>query len=276
MADTLVKDYKLSVKRACEVTNLSRAAWYRRPQKETAGDEIIISGLNSLMERWPRWGFWKCFNWLRAQGNMWNHKRVWRVYCAMKLNLPRRKKRMRLTRERQVLTIQPIANYSWSLDFMSDALYNGKRFRTLNIIDEGVRECLGIEIDTSLPAERVVRVLERISSWRGVPLQLRMDNGPEFISSKLAAWCQQHQVQMLHIQPGKPNQNAYIERFNRTFRHEVLNAYLFDSLQEVRDIASEWIIDYNEERPHDALNGMAPTVYREKISAGNSTFEMSA
>lgn len=182
---------------------------------------------------------------------------------------------MRLTRERQPLTVQPTVNHSWSLDFMSDTLYSGKRFRTLNIIDEGVRECLGIEIDTSLPAERVVRILERISSWRGAPQQLRMDNGPEFISSKLAAWCQQHQVQMLHIQPGKPNQNAYIERFNRTFRHEVLNAYLFDSLQEVRDIASEWIMDYNEERPHDALNGLAPTAYREKISAGNSTLELS-
>lgn len=275
MADKLVKDYQLSVSKACQATGLSRAAWYRRPTAVSAGDEAVMVALNSVMERWSRWGFWKCFDWLRGQGHAWNHKRVWRVYCAMKLNLPRRTKRMRLTRERQELSVYPMANHSWSLDFMSDALYSGKRFRTLNILDEGVRECLGIEIDTSLPAERVVRVLDRIASWRGVPAQLRMDNGPEFISSTLAQWCQQHHVQMLHIQPGKPNQNAYIERFNRTFRHEVLDAYLFDSLQEARDVASEWMIDYNEERPHDALHGMAPTVYREKISAGNSTLELS-
>lgn len=148
-----MNDYGLAVKRACHATTLSRSAWYRCPA-DSNGDEDIVSGLNELMERWPRWGFWKCFNWLRAQGHIWNHKRVWRVYRAMKLNLPRRKKRMILTRTRQSLTVTPAVNQSWSLDFMHDALYCGKRFRTLNIIDEGVRECLDIEIDTSLPAMR--------------------------------------------------------------------------------------------------------------------------
>jgi putative transposase len=261
-----VSDYDLSVEQACSAAGLSRTAWYRRPTSKS-GDAEVTSVLNKLMDRWPRWGFWKCFNWIRAQAHEWNHKRVWRIYCAMRLNLPRRKKRMVLTRERRPLAALPVVNQSWSLDFMHDTLYCGKRFRTLNVIDEGMRECLDIEIDTSLPASRVVRVLERISVWRGLPKQLRLDNGPEFISAHLIAWCQSNDVEMLHIQPGKPNQNAYIERFNRTFRYEILNAHIFSSLQQVRDIAWEWMIDYNEERPHDALNGMTPTAYREKVTA---------
>ena len=174
---------------------------------------------------------------------------------------------MVLTRQRQPLTVFPAINQSWSLDFVHDVLICGKRFRTLNVLDEGVRECLGIEIDTSLPASRVVRLLEQISACRGFPKQLRMDNGPELISGQLTAWCQQNNVEMLHIQPGKPNQNAYIERFNRTYREEVLNAYLFTSLEQVREITWQWLVDYNEQRPHDALNGLTPAAYREKMAA---------
>jgi putative transposase len=270
-----VSDYKFSIKSACHSADLSRSAWYRRPAYKI-GDTEVVAKLNGLMERWPRWGFWKCFNWLRTQGHIWNHKRVWRIYCAMKLNLPRRKKRMLLTREKRPLMVLPTVNQSWSLDFMHDTLYCGKRFRTLNVLDEGMRECLGIEVDTSLSAVRVVRVLEQISAWRGLPKQLRLDNGPEFISAHLVAWCQQNNIEMLHIQPGKPNQNAYIERFNRTFRHEVLNTYLFTSLDQVRDIAWAWMIDYNEQRPHDALNGMTPTAFREKITAENSNLKLCA
>jgi putative transposase len=265
-AETLVDDYDLPVRRACLAVQISRSAWYREPQPARE-DEDIRDALNKLVDRWPRWGFWKCFGWLRANGAAWNHKRVWRVYCLMKLNLPRRKKKFVLTRERKSLNVIPMPNKSWSLDFVHDALVCGKRFRTLNIIDEGVRECLAIEVDTSLPAARVVRVLEQIIAWRGCPDQIRMDNGPELISSQLVAWCDKHNIEMVHIQPGKPNQNAYIERFNRTYRQEVLNAYLFNSLNQVREITWQWIIDYNEQRPHDALDGLTPTAYREKIAA---------
>lgn len=179
-------------------------------------------------------------------------------------------------RERQPLVVLPVANESWALDFMHDALYWGKKFRSLNVLDEGTRECLDIEIDTSLPAGRLIRVLDRIAHWRGYPKQIRMDNGPELVSSTLAEWCQEHNVRMIHIQPGKPNQNAYIERFNRTFRHEILDAHIFDTLDQVREIAWQWMIDYNEQRPHDALNGMTPAAYREYVSAGNSTLELCA
>jgi putative transposase len=154
--------------------------------------------------------------------------------------------------------------------------YSGKRFRVLNVLDEGVRECLTIEVNTSLPAARVVRVLERIRLWRGLPKQLRLDNGPELTSACLIAWCQQNQIELVYIQPGKPNQNAFIERFNRTFRYEVLNAHLFSSLQQVRDIAWNWMLNYNEQRPHDALKGMTPSAFRDKVSTENSSLAVCA
>jgi len=273
VARTLVLEHELSVGKACEASHISRTAWYRQGS-EKKSDNAIIDGLNAMMERRSGWGFWKCYEYLCKQGHDWNHKRVWRVYCLMKLNLPRRKKRRLPEREPQRLTVQARVNESWSLDFMHDALYSGKRFRTLNVLDEGVRESLGIEVDTSLPALRVVRLLEQIKDWRGTPKSLRVDNGPELISVTLQQWCEENEVKLMHIQPGKPNQNAYIERFNRTFRHEVLNAYIFNSLQQVRDITQKWIVDYNEQRPHDALQGLTPTEYRNKICHENSSLEL--
>ena len=166
-------------------------------------------------------------------------------------------------------------NAVWSVDFVHDTLYNGRRFRTLNVMDEGVRECLDIEIDTSLPGARLVRTLDRIKEWRGLPLAIRCDNGPELICRQFVAWCEENVVEIKYIQPGKPNQNAYIERFNRTYREEVLSSYLFDDLDEVRDITWEWLLSYNEERPHRSLGGLPPVVFRKMVEAGNSTFGMS-
>jgi transposase InsO family protein len=142
------------------------------------------------------------------------------------------------------------------MDFMHDTLYHGKRFRTLNVIDEGVREALAIEVDTSLPAERVIRVLEQLKESRPLPRQIRVDNGPELISAKLIAWCDNHQIRLHHIQPGKPMQNGYIERFNKSFRNEVLDANLFGSLSEVREAVHQWMTEYNEERPHKSLGNL--------------------
>lgn len=180
----------------------------------------------------------------------------------MKLNL-RITRRKRLPKRYPAVLAEPDApNQCWSMDFMSDALLSGQRFRTLNVIDDYNREALAIEIDTSLPALRVISVLEQIADWHGFPARIRIDNGPEFISTKLMAWAQAHDVLLDFIQPGKPAQNAYIEWFNRTYREEVLDFYLFQSLKEVREITRQWISSYNQERPHDALNGMTPTAYR--------------
>ena len=153
------------------------------------------------------------------------------------------------------------SDLTWSVDFMSDSLSNGRAIRTLNILDEYNREALWIEVDTSLPAERVVRVLENIMLWRATPKQIRMDNGPELISQRLESWAKEQQIELIHIQPGKPAQNAYIERFNRTFREDVLDAYLFDDLEEVRAITECWLEEYNTIRPHEALQGLTPRQY---------------
>ena len=155
---------------------------------------------------------------------------------------------------------------------MSDTLIDGRRFRTFNIADDYNREALGIEIDFSLPAVRVIRVLERIASQCGYPEKMRLDNGPEFISVALADWAETHGVLLDFIQPGKPTQNSFIERFNRTYRTEVLDLYLFSDLSEVREITNNWIIEYNEERPHSSLGMLTPREYRLNNRAENSNF----
>ena len=272
----------LPVSRACAAVGMSSSSWYRGAPDRSA-DDPVIDRLNEVVSKHPRWGFWKCFHWMRQRGEVWNHKRVWRIYCEMGLNLPKRAKRRLPARVKQPLEVPPLPDKMWSMDFMHDALHYGKGFRTLNVLDEGVREALAIEVDSSLPAERVIRVLNQLKDSRSLPDQIRVDNGPELVSAKLVAWCDQNGVRLHHIQKGAPTQNAYIERFNRSFRHEVLDAHLFTSLEEVRDITHQWLLSYNEERPHQALGNLPPAVFRQqqtntpttKARPKSSTFEMS-
>jgi putative transposase len=256
----------MAVARSCRAVGLSRTAWYRERTDRLERDGTVIEALHAIVEEHNRWGFWKCYRRLRLDGHGWNHKRVYRVYRELGLNLRRKTKKRVPTRDPQPMEAPGIPNEIWSLDFMHDALYVGRRFRTLNILDEGVREVLDIEIDTSLPGERVVQVLERLRSWRSLPKAIRCDNGPELLSEVFVRWCEENGIEIRYIQPGKPNQNAFIERFNRTYREEVLDAYLFESLEEVQEITYEWMEGYNERRPHDALGGLPPVVYREKIT----------
>ena len=251
-----MEQLRLSERQACRTVNLSRCAYRYQAQKRD--DLEIAQELRQLAERQPRWGCRKMTHYLRNQGHAWNHKRIRRIYRDLALNLHRKPKKRLAPRTAQVLGVPSQSNQTWSLDFMSDSLSNGRTFRTLNILDDFNREALWIEIDTSLPAERVVRVLEQLLDWRATPKHIRMDNGPELISQRLDSWARERQIELLHIQPGKPAQNAYIERFNRTFREAVLDAYLFDSLQEVRSITEQWLEDYNNLRPHDALQGLSP------------------
>jgi putative transposase len=219
----------------------------------------VVAALLAVVEQHGRWGFWKCFDRLRLDGRPWNHKRVHRVYCALRLNLPRRTKRRVPTRLRQPLVAPLTLNGVWALDFMHDALYGGRRFRTLNVLDEANREALAIEVGVSLPAARVVRVLDQLLALYGRPAMLRMDNGPEFLAQEFVTWSEAQGIALHYIQPGKPDQNAFIERFNRTYRAEVLDAYVFESIREVQDLTDDWLPTYNDDRPHDALGRIPPT-----------------
>jgi putative transposase len=268
-----VVEYGMSVRRACRVARLPQRSWYRAPADALAGDADVIQALQAIVTRHGRWGFWKCFRRLRLDGHGWNHKRVWRVYCRLGLNLPRRTKKRLPRRERQTLEVPMQANALWSMDFMADTLYGGRRFRTLNVLDEGVREALAIEIDTSLRAERVVRVLEQLRDWRGLPRAIRCDNGPEYTAQPVVDWCRDHGIELRYIQPGKPNQNAYIERFNRTYRNEVLDAHLFEDLDQVREITDTWLQRYNDERPHESLGNLPPSLYRQQCERETSPYE---
>ena len=261
MSAVLVTEHQLPVRHACRAVGLSRTAWYRRPADPVRRDGAVMAAVLAIVEQHGRWGFWKCFDRLRLLGHPWNHKRVHRVYCALRLNLPRRTKRRVPTRLRQPLGAPSTLNGIWALDFMEDALYGGRRFRTLNILDEANREALAIEIGTSIPAARVVRVLEQLLLLYGRPEALRLDNGPELTAEAFTAWCDALEIARRYIQPGKPDQNAFIERFNRTYREEVLDAYVFESIREVQDITDDWLPTYNDDRPHDSLGRIPPTRY---------------
>ena len=243
---------------ACECIGLSRAAWYRPLVDWLTRDAEVAQALGLLAEQKPGLGFWKLFGRLRRLGHRWNHKRVYRVYCALGLQRRRRAKRRVPARTPMPLAVPTGANQVWSADFVSDALYHGVRFRTFNVIDDFNREALAIEIDTSLPSARLVRVFEQLKEIRGLPAVLRTDNGPEFLGTVFTEWCEAQGIKIDYIEPGKPNQNAYIEHFNRSYRTEVLDAWMFADLDEVREISWAWMIEYNEERDHDALGGLAP------------------
>jgi putative transposase len=259
VSEALVTEHQLSVRHACRAVGLSRTAWYRRPAAPATRDHTVREAVLAVVAQHGRWGFWKCFDRLRLLGHRWNHKRVHRVYCALRLNLPRRAKRRVPTRLRQPLVAPSTLNGVWALDFMHDALYCGRPFRTLNVLDEGNREALGIEVGHAIPAERVVRVLEQLIAIHGCPAAFRLDNGPEFTAQVFTSWCEARGIALLYIQPGKPDQNAFIERFNRTYRDEVLDAYVFDAISEVQALTDAWLRTYNDDRPHDALGRIPPT-----------------
>ena len=187
----------------CRVVGISPSVYRYRP--DTRRDEPVIAALQETAEKYPAWGFSKLFKVLRRQGKKWNHKRVYRLYCLLQLNLRRKGKKRLPNRHPEPLVVPTTMNRCWSMDFMSDSLQCGRRFRTFNVIDDFNREVLAIEIDLNLPAPRVIRVLERIVAWRGIPQKLRMDNGPEFVSMALADWAEQQRVELEFIKPGKPN-----------------------------------------------------------------------
>lgn len=237
---------------------MSPLVWYRPLVDWLEPDRPIAEALLALAEKKPGLGFWMLFRRLRRLGHECNRKRVYRVYCLLQLNLRRRTKKRVPPRDPMPLLVPARPNQVWSADFMSDALYNGVWFRTFNVLDDFNREALAIEIDSSLPSRRLVRVFEQLKAERGLPDVLRTDNGPEFLGEAFLSWCEANGILIDYIEPGKPNQNAYIERFNRSYREEVLDTRLFRTLDEVRELTWAWMLEYNEERDHDGLNGLTP------------------
>lgn len=258
MAQWAVQQKSASIRVACQAFGISQTC-YRYEAKLCSENSEIADRLLTLTNNQRNWGFGLCFLYLRnVKGFGWNHKRVYRIYRELELNM-RIKPKKRLVREKPEPLAEPRGiNEVWSMDFMHDQLSDGRSIRLFNVIDDFNREGLNIEVDFSLPSERVIRSLEQIIAWRGKPGRIRCDNGPEYISASLATWAQRRGIHLDFIQPGKPQQNAYVERYNRTVRYDWLAHYLFDSIEEVQEFATRWLWTYNHERPNMAIGGITP------------------
>ena len=258
VAKDAVANKGVTVRLACSAVGISESCYRYAP---ALGDENaeISDWLIRLTGNQRNWGFGICFYYLRnVKGFKWNHKRVYRIYRELELNL-RIKPKKRLIREKPAELAEPDAiNECWSMDFMHDQLQNGRRFRLFNVIDDFNREGLSIEADFSLPTCRVIRALEQIIEWRGKPKIIRCDNGPEYISAQLTEWSEKNRIKLDFIQPGKPQQNAYVERYNRTVRYDWLAQNLFDNIEDVQEQATRWLWLYNNERPNTAIGGITP------------------
>jgi putative transposase len=249
--------------------NLSRSVYRYRSRKD---DSVTEDKVIELALKRPEEGQDKIFMRIREQGLMWNKKRIRRVYLNLRLN-KRIKIRKRVSARVKEPLLQPeTPNAVWSMDFMHDSLHNGRKFRVLNVIDDFNREALAIEPHLSISSDLVTRILDRIIHEKGKPNIIRVDNGPEFIAGILKDWCSCHAIELKFIQPGKPTQNGYVERFNRSFRQGVLDAFIFSDLNQVRVLAEEWMDDYNHHRPHEALDGLPPVKYKNQFQWAEARF----
>ncbi|MFV0292825.1 MAG: IS3 family transposase, partial [Paracoccus sp. (in: a-proteobacteria)] len=256
MAANAVERRQVSIALSCRTFGISETC-YRYSPKLKAENELIADLLIGLTEARKTWGFGLWFLHLRnIKGHPWNHKRVYRIYCELQLNL-RIRPRKRLKRGKpEALAVPDAPNVTWS--FMADRLGDGRQFRLLNVLDDFNRKGLGIEVDFSLPAERVIRSLDQIIEWRGRPGSIRVDNGPEYVSSTLTNWAEKQGIALNYIQPGKPQQNAYVERCHRTVRHEWLDQYIIESIEEAQDYATQWLWTCNNDRPNMGIGGITP------------------
>jgi putative transposase len=259
IVDEFHKERPKDISKACRILNISRSSLH---YKSVKNDHTVILLLQHLSQTVEDEGFWKFYDRIRLQGHKINHKRVYRVYKQLGLRMKRKARKRLPARIKEKLEVPVTFTQTWSIDFMTDALSNGRKFRSFNVIDDFNREVLFIETDYSLKSSRVLWVLRHLTSRYGKPKKIRMDNGPEFIANIAKLWSQANEIDFKYIQPGKPSQNAYIERFNRTYRGKVLDAYLFDTLDEVREVTGNFINDYNHHRPHEALGGLPPALYR--------------
>lgn len=247
----------ISESRACQLVGISRSVLHYQPKVQPENERLSVRMAELAAER-RRFGYRRIHALLRREGVHANHKRIHRLYQRAGLAVRRRRKRQGVAVEREPLFLPTGPNQIWSMDFVSDALAGGRRLKCLTIVDDFTKEALDIVVDHGIGGEYVVRVLDQIARFRGAPQAIRTDQGPEFTGRALDQWAYQNRVQLKLIQPGKPTQNAYIESFNGRFRDECLNDHWFMSLADARSIVSAWRIDYNEQRPHSALDYRTP------------------
>jgi putative transposase len=249
---------------ACRAVRQPRATQRRRHRGRVDTAPEAEVRLLDLAHAHPTWGCPQLHQQLRREGHRINHKRTERMYGQHGLALRRRRRRRLSDRIRQPL-LQPVRpNQCWSMDFMGDSLADGRAYRTFNVIDDYARDALTIEIDISLTANRVVRVLDQLCEWHGTPEAIRSDNGPEFRSETVQTWAKANNIRWDFIQPGCPAQNAYVERFNGTYRLEVLDANQFRTLDEARTATEEWLVVYNEQRTHSAIGHLPPLAFKRR------------
>jgi putative transposase len=259
---------KHSVRRTCIVLGFRRQTYYRRKtgNRPEAVDAAISELLNQTTQRFIAWGFWKVFHYLRNQGYAYNHKKVYRIWKQEGLHLRLPPKRKRLHRKYQALLAPKRVNEGWAMDFVSDWVVGpfGQRIRIINIMDERSRRALWTEAHEHISADKLVEVLDKVLDYRGKPTYIRCDNGPEFISQKLASWATEHHVELKFIQAGKPSQNGLIERLNKTLRTECLNLSWFHSLEELNEKIQDWSQVYNLDRPHKSLGHISPEDFEQQ------------
>jgi putative transposase len=258
----------LSQRRACRIVAAPRSTVRYVSCKAPRTEER--QRLRALAAERPRWGYRFLHTLLRREHFTLNHKVTYRLYREEGLALRRRRRRRRAAVPRQAHPLPERRNDRWSIDFISDSLSTGRRFRALTIVDDLTREGPAIEVDTSLPAERVIEVLERVGKQRGFPKSIVLDNGPEFISRALDQWAYARAVTLLHIDPGKPVQNAFIESFNGTLREECLSQHWFTSLADARRTIEAWRVEYNTVRPHSSLGNRTPAEYVELLNVASA------
>lgn len=255
---------ELTERRACRFTGFSRSSQRYRGRRRP--DAELRARLHELAARRRRWGYRQFCRVLRREGRLVNHKRVQRLYQEEGLQVRRRTRKRRVAVPRSPLPLPTRANERWSMDFVRDTLGDGRVFRTLTIVDDCTRECPALEVDFSLPGERVAHVLDRVALGRGLPKAIVCDNGPEFAGQALDEWAHARGVILDFIEPGKPVQNAFIESFNGTFREECLNENWFVSLRDAQCVIEAWRLDYETARPHSRLRDLTPREFAEALS----------
>lgn len=265
----VMEQFRLSERRACELNQLDRSSYRYQPRPDRNAE--LRQQLTDLARRKPRFGYRRLGVLLEKQGDAVNHKRLWRVYQQAGLGV-RRRERQRIERDAVSMPLFVRPNQQWSMDFVSDALANGRALRALTVVDNFTKEAPVIEVECSLSAPRVTRVLDEAMAGRGAaPESIRVDNGPAFTSRCFLSWAEQRGIQLVHIQPGKPTQNSYIESFNGRFRDECLNAHWFENLADARRKVEAWRVDYNESRPHSSLAYRTPTEFARQWCPSTST-----